>query len=159
MKKLLIVALLLASSAVYATPQDDADEEAAEKVGMTLEGYRNSAAYKARKTKAAENSRCRERRAALDDKVADSNRAKDRIENRQADLAAVRSSLEFRFTALNSVTTNYGNLTVTMRAQFEQDQADYNARLATWKKDRDAHNRRARDLDDDIDTYNRECSK
>lgn len=157
MKNLLIVALLLTSSCVYAGQvEDDADELAAENIGMTLQGYRASAAYKAKNANSSKRAECSNRSKELDAdrKKLEPNNA--RLERRFDQHNQMRSSLDFRRDMLNSTS---GGATGYLRRQWERDAAEFKSEVAQLNLDKAAYNRIAKSHDRDIDSYNEDCTE
>jgi len=161
MKQLTLILVLILSmmGVVHASSQDEEDELAAIAVGMTLEGYRDSEAYKRKKVQENKSIRCKELRSDLEDRVVRRDASKADLERRSDQLSEFLSNLNSRIQLNNATTTDYGGATTYLRNELKKDAAEYKARTDKWKKDRDVHNRKNYELARDVDDFNRECAQ
>lgn len=165
MKKLLIAALLLTSLVARAGQmEDEEDAIKGEEIGMTLEGYRATDAYKAKKTQhaanQAKNSRldeCRSRLRALNERADTARETSRSIQRRDASLDTEKFSFGFRRDMLNAAPGNDSS-TSYLRNQFVNDVDNYNRKIKALNGERQAANRRADALQRDIDEHNEACT-
>ncbi len=158
MKKFLMLIVLLTSLVTNVFSYEEEDELAAEAAGMTIEGYLSSTAYKTKKAKAAKIARCDELQSDLENRIAMRDKSKLNLERRYDELGEWRSSIERRAQLLNATPGDYGGITSSMWVTLKKDEAEYNSQNSKWKRERDVHNRKNKELASDVDDYNEECA-